>query len=257
MKNKTKDSAIFTFSGRSAIVTGASRGIGKIIAIQLAKAGVKVAVVGRNKERTESVALQIQSEGGNARAIIGDISSEKECERIVKETAEQFGGVDILVNCAGNLTSTKIEDITRQEWDDILSTNLSGTFFMTQKAIPYLEKSKAGRIINISSNAGRMGGYANSQAYTASKGGIIAITKGIARQLAPKNITVNVVCPGTTVTEMSQLYDEKTMETLVGRIPMGRLGQPEDTAAAVCFFASEEAGWITGATLDVNGGMYM
>lgn len=248
---------IFTLEGRTAIVTGATRGIGKSIAIQLAKAGVKVSVVGRNSERANAVVSQIEADGGIAYKVVGDISSDKECERIVAETATHFGGVDILVNCAGNLTSTKLEDISREEWDDILSTNLLGTFFMTQKAIPYLEKSKAGRVINISSNAGRMGGYANSQAYTASKGGIIAITKGIARQLAPRNITVNVVCPGTTVTEMSQLYDEKTMATLVGRIPMGRLGLPEDTAAAVCFFASEEAGWITGATLDVNGGMYM
>lgn len=248
---------IFTLEGRTAIVTGATRGIGKSIAIQLAKAGVKVVVVGRNAERADAVVTQIKEDGGIAYKVVGDISSDQECERIVKGTAEYFGGVDILVNCAGNLTSTKVKDITREEWDDILSTNLSGTFFMIQKAIPYLEKSKAGRVINISSNAGRMGGYANSQAYTASKGGIIAITKGIARQLAPMNITVNVVCPGTTMTEMSQLYDEKTMETLVGRIPLGRLGQPEDTAAAVCFFASEEAGWITGATLDVNGGMYM
>lgn len=249
--------SIFTLSGRTAIVTGATRGIGRTIAVQLARAGVKVAVVGRNTERANIVVSLIRSEGGTACAIIGNVSSDKECERIVKETASVFGGIDILVNCAGNLTSTKIEDITRQEWDDILSTNLSGTFFMTQKTLPYLEKSKAGRVINISSNAGRMGGYANSQAYTASKGGIIAITKGIARQLAPRNITVNVVCPGTTMTEMSQLYDENTMETLVSRIPMGRLGLPEDTAAAVCFFASEEAGFITGATLDVNGGMYM
>lgn len=251
------ESSLFTFSGRSAIVTGATRGIGKAIALYLAKAGVKVAVVGRNLERADKVVSQINEMGGIACKIIGDISSDKECDRIVKHAVDCFGGLDILVNCAGNLTSTKIEEITREEWDDILTTNLSGTFFMTQKAIPYLEESKAGRVINISSNAGRMGGYANSQAYTASKGGIIAITKGIARQLAPRNITVNVVCPGTTETEMSQLYDEQTMAMLVGRIPMGRLGKPEDTAAAVCFFASEEASFITGAVLDVNGGMYM
>lgn len=251
------EKSLFTFSGRSAIVTGATRGIGKAIALHLAKAGVKVAVVGRNSERADIVVSQINNTGSIACKIIGDISSDEECDRIVNQAVDCFGGLDILVNCAGNLTSTRIEDITREEWDNILSTNLSGTFFMTQKAIPFLEQSKAGRIINISSNAGRMGGYANSQAYTASKGGIIAITKGIARQLASKNITVNVVCPGTTETEMSQLYDEDTMATLVGRIPMGRLGRPEDTAAAVCFFASEEAGFITGAVLDVNGGMYM
>lgn len=250
-------SSIFTFDGRTAIVTGGTRGIGKVIAMQLAKAGVKVAVVGRDARKAKEVVDLIKQNHGEAVPVIGDLKSEKECFRIVDEVAKAFGQIDILVNNAGGLTSTKIEDITRDEWDDILSVNLSGTFFMIQATIPYLEKSKAGRVINISSNAGRMGGYANSQAYTASKGGVIAITKGIARQLAPRNITVNVVCPGTTVTEMSQLYDEKTKETLVSWIPMGRLGQPEDTAAAVCFFASEEAGWITGATLDVNGGMYM
>lgn len=257
MNSITNSKTLFTFTGRNAIVTGATRGIGKSIALYLAKAGVKVSVVGRNSERADKVVSQILDDGGYACKVIGDISSESECERIVKTSAELLGGIDILVNCAGNLTSTKIENVTREEWDDILSTNLTGTFFMTQKSIPYLEKSHAGRIINISSNAGRMGGYANSQAYTASKGGIIAITKGIARQLAPRSITVNVVCPGTTETEMSQLYDDRTMTTLIGRIPMGRLGKPEDTAAAVCFFASEEAGFITGAVLDVNGGMYM
>lgn len=128
---------------------------------------------------------------------------------------------------------------------------------MIQKSLPYLKKSRAGRIINISSNAGRMGGYENSQSYTASKGGIISITMGIARQLAEDGITVNVVCPGTTQTEMSVEYDEETMSRLTSRIPLGRIGKPEDTAAAVCFFSSEEAGFITGAILDINGGMYM
>jgi len=248
---------IFTYTGRTAIVTGATRGIGKVIAIQLAKAGVKVAIIGRDEEKAKKVQNLIKANGDEAIYVLGDIAQDKECERIVKEVNDAFGQIDILVNCAGALTSTKIENISREEWDRILSVNLSGSFFMIQKAIPYLEKSEAARVINISSNAGRMGGYANSQAYTASKGGVIAITKGIARQLAPRGITVNVVCPGTTETEMSQLYDEKTRQTLVGRIPMGRLGKPEDTAAAVCFFASEEAGFLTGAVLDVNGGMYM
>lgn len=249
--------SVFSYGGRTAIVTGATRGIGKVIAIQLAKAGVKVAIIGRNEMKAKEVQELIKSNGDEAIYVLGDISNDKECERIIKEVNATFGQIDILVNCAGALTSTKIENISREEWDRILAVNLSGSFFMIQKAIPYLEKSKAARIINISSNAGRMGGYANSQAYTASKGGVIAITKGIARQLAPRGITVNVVCPGTTETEMSQLYDEKTRQTLVGRIPMGRLGKPEDTAAAVCFFASEEAGFLTGAVLDVNGGMYM
>ena len=249
--------SIFTLADRVAIVTGGTRGIGKVIAEQLAKAGSLVAVVGRNASKADEVVAEIRENGGTAEAFLGDISDDNECRKIASEVYGKFGQIDILVNCAGGLTATPIEKITREEWDNILGVNLSGTFFMIQSALPYLEKSKAGRIINISSNAGRMGGYANSQSYTASKGGVIAITKGIARKLAPKQITVNVVCPGTTKTEMSQEYDEETLKTLLGRIPIGRLGKPEDTAAAVCFFASEEAGFITGAVLDVNGGMYM
>jgi len=248
---------IFTIKDRVAVVTGATRGIGRVIAIKLAEAGAKVAVLGRDENKANNVKAEIEKLGGKAEVFLGDISDDKECKRIADEVNARFGQLDILVNCAGALTSTKVDDISRAEWDKILGVNLTGTFFMIQSALPYLRKSKAGRIINISSNAGRMGGYANSQSYTASKGGVIAITKGIARQLAPDNITVNVVCPGTTRTEMSELYDEETTKRLIGRIPLGRLGKPEDTAAAVCFFASEEAGFITGAVLDVNGGMYM
>lgn len=248
---------IITLSGRTAIVTGGTKGIGAAIAKKLSEAGVSVCIVGRDEKRADAVVKEIVQTGGKAQFFLGDISNEQSCEKIAYDVNSFFGGIDILVNCAGILSSTPINDITRKEWDDILATNLTGTFFMTQKVIPYLEKSRAGRIINISSNAGRMGGYENSQCYTASKGGIIAITMGIARRLAPYGITVNVVCPGTTETEMTKLYDKKTKERLVGRIPMGRFAKPEEVATAVCFFASEEAGYITGATLDVNGGMYM
>ena len=180
--------SIFTLSGRVAIVTGGTRGIGKVIAIQLAKAGVKVAIIGRNAEKAAEVESAIKSFNGCSITVLGDIADEKECKRIAGTVYAEFGQIDILVNCAGGLTATKIEDITREEWDNILGVNLSGTFFMIQSVLPYIEKSFAGRIINISSNAGRMGGYANSQSYTASKGGVIAITKGIARQLAPRNV---------------------------------------------------------------------
>lgn len=248
---------IFTLKGRTAIVTGGTNGIGKAIAIKLAEAGINVGIVGRNEERAQCAVDEIMKCGGYAQAFLGDISDEKNCESIVNNVNEYFGGVDILVNCAGILSSTQISDVTREEWDNIISTNLSGTFFMIQKSLPYLRKSMNGRIINIASNAGRMGGYENSQSYTASKGGMIAITMGIARQLASDGITCNVVCPGTTETEMVTLYDDETKERLLNRIPMRRFAKPEEVAAAVCFFASEEAGYITGAILDVNGGMYM
>lgn len=250
-------SEIFTLAGKTAIVTGGTRGIGKVIAMKLAEAGVEVAIIGRDKARADDVEKYINEKNGRAKAFLGDLSDDGTCEVLVRQVYEYFGKIDILVNCAGILSSTTIEEMKRTEWDSILSTNLSGAFFMIQKTLPYLKKSVSGRIINISSNAGRMGGYENSQAYTASKGGMIAITMGIARKLAEDGITVNVVCPGTTVTEMTELYDDKTKERLLQRIPMKRLGRPEEVAAAVCFLASEEAGYITGAILDINGGMYM
>lgn len=247
----------FSLEGKKAVVTGATSGIGSEIAVMLAEQGASVGIIGRDRARGNNVAEQILAAGSRAYVLLHDVSDEKECKKAADEAAEILGGIDILVNCAGILTKTKIDDITREEWDSVLSTNLTGSFFIIQSCLPYLRKSTQARIINVSSNAGRMGGYENSQSYTASKGGMIAITMGIARQLACENITVNVVCPGTTMTSMGNQYSEETLNRLTGRIPLGRLGSPRDTAAAVCFFASREAGFITGAILDINGGMYM
>lgn len=248
---------MFRLDGKIAIVTGGTRGIGFAIMKTLSQQGAKVVVVGKNEEHVNHIRNEYANKDNKITAICADISKKKMCEEVVKETIEKYGRVDILVNCAGILTATKIENITEQEWDDVLAVNLRGAFFMVQKVIPYMKEAGQGRIINISSNAGRMGGYENSQAYTASKGGMIAITMGLARQLADQNITVNVVCPGTTETDMGQQFDDEKRKRLLGRIPMGRFGKPEDTACAVCFFASEEASYITGAILDINGGMYM
>lgn len=242
---------------RVAIVTGGSKGIGKAISHALAAEGLSIAVIARNKEEVEKTVYIIKQRGGNAEGFCADVSDEKKCENIINEIYEHFGRIDILVNCAGILTASSIKEITRDEWDNVIATNLTGSFFMIQQVIPYMSQVENGRIINISSNAGRMGGYENSQSYTASKGGIIAITMGIARQLAPSGITVNVVCPGTIETEMTMLYDKEVKERLISRIPMGRLGKPEEVAATVCFLASAGAAYITGAVIDVNGGMYM
>lgn len=247
----------YCLENKVVIVTGGTRGIGRAIANMFAEYRAVVVVVGRNEERAVRVVKEIKSHGSDGIYFLGDLADDGFCAEVCDETAEKYGKIDVVVNCAGLLTKSKIEDITRDEWDMILGSNLSSCFFMSQKAIPYMKRAGAGRIINISSNAGRMGGYENSQSYTASKGAIISITMGMARQLAGDGITVNVVCPGTTESEMSKLYDEGTRKRLIDRIPLGRFAQPEEVAAAVCFLASKNAAYITGAIIDVNGGMYM
>ena len=249
--------SILSFECGCAIVTGGTNGIGKEIALLLSKANFKVAIIGQNEERGSAVVNEIINNGGTAAFFKCDVSDDEKCKGVLEKIFTWCNNICCLVNCAGILTSTPLLDISRKEWDRVISVNLSGTFFMIQSSIPYLKNAKYGRIINISSNAGRMGGYANSQSYTATKGGIISITKGIARQLAPFGITCNVVCPGTTETEMVSQYSEETKNKLKSRIPLSRLGTCREVASAVCYLASIESGFITGATLDVNGGLYM
>ena len=186
-----------------------------------------------------------------------DVSDEKAIEKTVNEIAAHFGRIDVLVNCAGILSSTRIPDIQREEWDRILSVNLSGSFFMIQKVLPFLKKSKHARVINISSVAGRMGGMENSMSYAASKGGLCAITRGMARHLGPFHITVNAVCPGPTRTPIMDAYTEEAMRNLAGKNVLGRVGEVEDVAAGICYLASEEASYVTGIMLDINGGFWM
>ena len=184
---------MFDLSGKKAIVTGGTRGIGAETARELVANGADVLIVGRDCAAAGSVIDSVKKEFDQSSISFfgGDVSDAETCGKIVNTCIDRYGGIDVLVNCAGVMSSTPIEDLTVEEWDLIVKTNLNGTFFMIQKAIPYLKESKNGRIINVSSNAGRMGGYENSQAYTASKGGINAITWGIARKLAPLGITVN------------------------------------------------------------------
>lgn len=250
-------SNILTLSGRVALVTGAAQGIGYAIAKMLSENGMKTAIVDINEQKVIKVAQELNSSGFDTIGVGCDVSNNESIEKMIETVVQNYGGLDVVVNSAGILSSAKIPEVQREEWDRILAVNLSGSFFVIQKALPYLEESRCGRIINISSNAGRMGGFENSMSYTASKGGIISITFGIARQLAPKGITVNAVCPGTTETPIIEGFSEEAVERLKSRIPLGRLGKPNDIAAAVCYLASEEAGFVTGMLLDVNGGMYM
>ena len=248
---------MLTLKNRTALVTGAAQGIGYAIAEMLANGGMNIAVVDINADKAARAAAALDGPGAHAAGFPCDVSDNASIARMTADVAAAFGGIDVVVNSACIMSATKIPDLTREEWDKTLAVNLTGTFFIIQSALPYLKKSPAGRIINIASNAGRMGGYENSMAYTATKGGVISLTFGIARQLAPDNITVNCVCPGTVDTDMIKTYTPEARQRLLSRIPLGRLASAQDVAAAACYLASEEAGFVTGLLLDVNGGMYM
>jgi len=244
------------FSGKTAIITGAGQGIGREIAVTLAQRGASVIVCDINENKAAGTAGEINRNGYKAGYIGADVSKIADIKRMVEKTVETFGGVDILVNNAGILSVSSVADTTEEEWDAVMAVNLKGAFFAMKEVAPYMEKN-GGRIINISSLAGRMGGYANGPAYAASKAGLIGMTMCAARKLAPLGITVNAVAPGTTQTDIISGLSEERINSLKQSIPMNRLGQPEDVAETVAFLASDGAKFITGAVIDVNGGMFM
>ncbi len=248
---------MFDLTGKVAFVTGAAQGIGKVTAQKLAENGAKIAVADLNREKGEATAEEITTAGGEALFVELNVASNDSIEAAVKATAEKWGGIDIVVNCAGILGASSIEDMERDgEWNRVLDIDLTGTFFVCQKALPYLKESKAARIINIASVSGRNGGFEGSMAYAAAKGGVVAITRGMARHLAPYGITVNAICPGTTETEMLKGYTQERIDNQLKYILLHRLGKPEEIAAAVCYYASDESGFVTGNMHDINGGGY-
>ncbi len=242
--------------GKVAIVTGASRGIGKSIALALAARGAMIVAVGTNQEALDSVVADITSQGGTAMAVTANIASPDDCDRLIQTAQEQYGSVDILVNNAGVTRDALLIKMKDDDWDTVIDTNLKGAFMTTRAAWKLMSKQRSGRIINITSVVGQMGnaGQAN---YCASKGGLIAMTKSNAREMAKRNVTVNAVAPGFITTAMTENLPEKIKESLSAQIPMERFGTPEDIANAVVFLASETSGYITGQILAVNGGMYM
>ena len=243
-------------SGKVALVTGAAQGIGKAIAMLLARNEADVVVSDINLEKAQETANEIQGMGRRSVAIKVNVADLKDVERMVEAIVEQFGRIDILVNNAGITRDRLILRMTEEDWDAVLDVNLKGTFNCTKAAIRYMSKQKSGKIVSIASVSGEMGnpGQAN---YAASKAGVIGFTKTIAREFAGRGINVNAIAPGYIQTPMTDAVPEKAKEELKRMIPMERLGKPEDVAQAVLFLVSENSSYITGQVLNVNGGIYM
>ena len=242
--------------GRVALVTGASQGIGRACALALANAGARVALAARNSEKLSEVAQQITDAGGQASVFALDLASEESIRAGAKAVLAAMGKIDILVNNGGSTRDNLMLRMKLADWDAVLTTNLTGTFLLTQAVATAMLKARFGRIINITSVVGETGqaGQAN---YAASKAGLIGLTKSLARELASRNITVNAVAPGFIATPMTDVLNEQQRAAMLTQIPLDRPGTPEDIASAVTFLASEQASYITGHVLDVNGGMYM
>jgi 3-oxoacyl-[acyl-carrier protein] reductase len=245
-----------SLQGHVALVTGASQGIGRACAITLAKAGATVALAARNEEKLKDVAAQIEGEGGKATAFRLDVASEDTIKSTVKEISSQLGKIDILVNNAGITRDGLLLRMKRNDWDEVLTTNLSAPFLLIQAVLSGMMKQRWGRIINITSIVGEMGapGQAN---YASSKAGLIGLTLSVAREVASRNITVNAVAPGYIATAMTDVLTDEQKQAIASQIPLGRQGTDSDVANAVRFLAGNEAGYITGHVLDVNGGMLM
>lgn len=243
--------------GKVAIVTGAGQGLGRAIAESLAGQGAAVAAVDINLPNARKVAEGIAGSGGRALAIGADMSKVAEIREMTRAAAAEYGGIDILVNNAGILHQTPIEGITEEEWDHMMAVNLKGVFFSIQQALPYMKGRGYGRIISISSLAGRMGGYANGVCYSATKAGIIGLTRAVARRVADSGITVNAIAPGTTETDIIKGLPPEQVEMLRQAIPLKRLGRPDNVSGLVAFLCTDAADFITGAVIDVNGGLYM
>jgi len=245
-----------SLTGRVAFVTGASQGIGRACALRLATAGAALAVAARNQEKLDQLVSEITATGGKAAAFALDVTDEEQVKTAVKAAIAQFGKIDILVNNAGITRDQLVMRMKRADWDSVLQTNLTSAYLCTQQVASSMLKQRWGRIINITSVFGQMGqaGQAN---YAASKAGLIGLTMAIARELGSRSITCNAVAPGFIETAMTEALGDEFKQNAAKQIPLGRVGTVEDVAKAVAFLASDDASYITGHVLNVNGGMLM
>lgn len=242
--------------GKKALVTGASRGIGRAIALELAREGARVAINYQSSDASaQAVADEIAQLGGSSMLAKANLAVSSEARQMVKQVAEEFGGLDILVNNAGITRDMSLKKMTDEQWEEVIQTNLNGYFYCTSAAIPIMLGQSAGRIVNISSMNGQVAAFGQAN-YSASKGGIIALTKTAALELAKANITVNTVAPGFTETDMFAEVPEKIQEQIKSRIPLGRFAKPEEIAKAVLFLLAD-GDYITGQQINVNGGAFM
>ena len=247
---------MFSLKDKVALVTGASQGIGRETALALAQAGAKVAVFARTEEKLTTLVADIVAGGGEALAIKMDVADADQIKSGFKQSLEKFGRLDILVNNAAITRDGLALRMKPEDWDAVIRTNLTGAHLCIQQALSPMMRARTGRIINIASVVAQMGnaGQAN---YVAAKAGLVGLTKAIAIEIASRNITVNAVAPGFIATPMTDVLGDKVKDELKNRIPLGRMGTPRDVAAAIVFLASDEAAYITGHVLDVNGGLYL
>ena len=247
---------MYNFADQVALVTGASRGIGRQIALELSSHGAAVIVASRSQEDSEAVAESIRERGGKSLAVQMDVGKPDQVESALALVEEHFERVDVLVNNAGITRDNLMLRMKDEEWRQVLTTNLDGVFYVTRKVVMGMLRQRYGRVINITSVVGQMGnpGQAN---YVASKAGIIGLTKALAREVASRNITVNAIAPGFIETAMTANLKEQVRDQLKDNVPLKRSGTVEDVACGVLFLASKEAGYITGHVLNINGGMYM
>jgi len=245
-----------SLTGKTALITGASQGIGRAIALQLAADGAQIALAARNESKLLEVKAEIEAAGGTATTFALDVASEDSIKSTAKAVLAHFGKLDILVNNAGITKDGLVLRMKLADFEDVLRTNLTGAFLLTQAVLQSMLKARSGRVINITSVVGEMGsaGQAN---YAASKAGMIGLTKALAREFASRNITVNAIAPGFIETPMTHVLTDDRKATVLSEIPLARYGQDSDIAHAVAFLASDGAGYITGHTLDVNGGLHM
>lgn len=247
---------MINLSGKKALVTGSTRGIGRAIAFKLAEAGAEVVITGRNEERAREVAKEVASRtSAGALGLELDLSSKDSIERCFERIGKEVGDIDILVNNAGINRDVLFMRMKLEDWEEVIRVNLTGTFLVTQKVVRGMIKKRWGRIINISSVVGFIGNVGQAN-YTASKAGLIGFTKTLARELATRNITVNAVAPGFIETDMTEELPDDIRERFRSQIPMDRFGQPEDVANVVLFLASDLSSYITGEVIHVNGGLF-